>query len=463
MKRIAGTEKILIVDSDTDYFSRLSKVLMRQNNRLEILYSANEKHTLMQLEKKPDIKLVLIDDSMEHHEFENVLNHVKKRPAMQILIVSEQAGNNTSEYGQEFVNKLDIDKIKDCIVARVDDYDKIKKDYGISKTSPRQDIENLMGKGKVISEVLDSVEKYANINKPFLIEGETGTGKELIAEYWYRLSGLKKFVIVNCATLSNELAVSELFGSVKGAFTGAENKEGMVKTADGGMLFFDEFNSLPLDIQIKFLRLIEYNTYYKIGDNVEQKADVRVIAAGNKSFKELVKKGEFRLDLYERFIDTVRIPTLKERIEDIDFFIDSFISEENKVLGKTASISDEAKLLLIRHDWIGNVRELKNFIEKLVVMVNPDEYSNKYIIKPQLVQDFFDKEQEYTNEILMDDVPKEDEDYSLRTACELAYNEAAEKAIKRALAKIRGDNEKAIELLKISRGTYFNLKKKFGI
>jgi transcriptional regulator with PAS, ATPase and Fis domain len=330
--------------------------------------------------------------------------------------------------------------------------DKIAEDSGISKTSLRQEIEYRMGKGKVISEVLDKVEKYAKTDQPVLIEGATGTGKELIANYLCRLSSRKK-ITVNCGSLSRELANSELFGSVKGAFTDARDTKGKVEAADGGILFLDEFNSLPLDVQANLLRLIEHNTFTKVGDIVEHKANVRIIAAGNKSFKESVTRGELRLDLYERFIKTIYVPTLKERIEDIDYFIDRFIAEENKALGKNVSISNAARNFLINCNWPGNVRQLKNFITTLIIEAEMDRQSKKYVIQPQSVRECFNERCQNN----FDNIPEDD--YTLQTA----YDTAEKKAILRALDKTGGNNEKAIELLGVSHGNYYNLKKKLGI
>jgi DNA-binding NtrC family response regulator len=458
MKKITGIEKILIVDSDRDYVSRLSKVLMKDNRR-EVLYSANEEKTLVQLKENPDIKLVLIDDSIKRYEFEHISNYIKKRIGTKILIISDQAGNILES---EVINKLDIDSIKNCIIAQLSDYDKFAKYSEISQTSSRQEIEYLIGKGKVISKVLDKVEKYAKMDKPVLIEGETGTGKELIANYLHKLSARKNMVIVNCGILSEELAACELFGSVKGAFTDARDRPGKLDAADGGTLFLDEFNSLPLDVQVKLLRFIECGTYTKVGDTVGHHTNARIIAAGNESFKKLVEKGKFRQDLFERFIKTVYVPTLKERIEDIDYFVDRFIAEENKIQGKTTSISNEARKLLTGHEWYGNIRQLKNFITMLVVEVEADSYSKENIIKPQLVWECFDEcQQKKTDNSPKNDSPEED--YTLQTACETAHAIAAEKAIKRALVKTGGNNNEAIKLLDISRGNYYSLKKKFGI
>jgi DNA-binding NtrC family response regulator len=239
------TEKILVVDGDTDYTCRLSKLLLshfqHKKNKLEILIAKNEEEARMQLKEISDIKLVLLDDSREYYDFNHIFNHITKDLKIQILIISCQA-ENISE--QKTVNKWDQDSIKTSIDIKLSNYDKI------TKTSLRQDVEYLMGKGKVISAVFDQVEKYAKIDKPVLIEGETGTGKEIIVNYLSKLSARDKIINVNCGSFSKDLAASELFGSVKGAFTDAQNKKGFVEEAEGGILFLDEFNSLPLDVQV---------------------------------------------------------------------------------------------------------------------------------------------------------------------------------------------------------------------
>jgi transcriptional regulator with PAS, ATPase and Fis domain len=343
--------------------------------------------------------------------------------------------------------------MKTAIDVQLNNYDTIAKD---SKTAKkpflRRDIENQKGKGKVISAVLDMVEKYAGIDKPLLIEGETGTGKELIANYIGRLSG-RKVLTINCAAISKELVNSELFGSVKGAFTDAQNKKGFIEAIDGGILFFDEFNSLPLDTQANLLRFIENKTFIKVGDTTLHTSDIRIIAAGNKSFKELVKKGELREDLYARFIKTIYIPTLKERSEDFDYFIDRFIAEANKMQGKTTSISDEARKILESYDWSKNIRQLKNVIEILVIEVEPDKLSKKCIIKPQFVRKCIEENEQKC----LDDFPEDD--YTLQTA----HDVVDKKAILRALNKVNGNNSEAIKLLQISPTTYYKFKKRFEI
>jgi transcriptional regulator with PAS, ATPase and Fis domain len=412
-------EKILVIDGETDYICTLSDCYQH------ILGASNEEEVRIQLKENPDIKLVLLNNSIER--FDHILKRITKDPKIKVLITSDQA-ENISE--QEFVYKLDFESMKTAIDVQLNNYNTIAKDTKTAKSLLRQGIENLMGKGKVISAVIDKVEQYARIDEPLLIEGKTGTGKELIANYIYKLSGRKNMITINCSTIPKELANSELFGSVKGAFTDAQNKKGLIEAADGGILFLDEFNSLLHDCQAYLLRFIEYKTFTRAGDTVERKADVRIIVAGNVSFTESVMKGELRRDLYERFVKTLYIPTLQERIEDIGHFIDRFIVEENEKQGKTVIISNEARKLLADYDWTGNICQLKNRITMLVIETEPDNNRpKKCVIKPQAVREYFNEH--YQNTLI--DIPEDD--YTLKTAYSVACDSAARKAIIQALTK----------------------------
>jgi transcriptional regulator with PAS, ATPase and Fis domain len=266
-------------------------------------------------------------------------------------------------------------------------------------------------------------------------------------------------VTVNCGTIPKELATSELFGSVKGAFTDAKDKKGFIEAADGGILFLDEFNSLPLDAQVNLLRFIEYKTFIKVGDNKERTADVRIIAASNKSCVELVEKDELREDLYGRFPKVIYIPTLKERIEDFDYFVDHFINEENENQGKTAIISSKTKKMLAGYGWPRNIRQLKNIIMILVIEVEPDEQSKKCVITPQLVRECF-KECRincFTDTYQDDNI--QENDHTLRTA----HANATKESITKALIETGGNIRKAAKLLGISPTTFYKYKNIFEI
>lgn len=222
-------------------------------------------------------------------------------------------------------------------------------------------------------QLFDLVSRIAKSNISVLIQGETGVGKEVVAEDIHYKSdrSSKPLISVNCAALTETILESELFGYEKGAFTGADHQKiGLFESAKGGTIFLDEIGEMPAKTQAKLLRVLQSKKIMRVGGNKEIPIDVRVIAATNKNLEESIKKGMFREDLYFRLnAITINIPPLRERIEEISYLTDNFIkvfSKENK--RPEMAISDEAKELLERYAWPGNVRELKNCIERACVI-----------------------------------------------------------------------------------------------
>jgi transcriptional regulator with PAS, ATPase and Fis domain len=343
-------------------------------------------------------------------------------------------------------------KAKKNSVSKTDNYSSEIKQFA------RRQIENIMGKGKVICKIFHFAEDYAEQDTPLLIEGETGVGKKEIATYLHSISPRrnKEFVTIDCGAISETLIEAELFGSKKGAYTDAkEDRKGKVEIANGSTLFLDEINSLPIHLQIKLLHLIQEKEITRVGDTKPIKVDVRIIAAGNENFVDLVQKKHFRLDLYERFVETIKVPSLKERKEDMDFFIDKFIEEISDKLGKKGVlINKEARSLLKNHHWEGNVRQLMNFIHRLITHVKKKDKAKNYIINPELLTKC------RLNETL---TKKEETTVKNDFTMETALNSARKQAIEQALKEANGNNEKAIDLLKIPRSSYYEWKKKLGI
>lgn len=326
------------------------------------------------------------------------------------------------------------------------------------KLFARRQIESIMGKGKVIREVFHHAENYAEQNTPLLIEGETGVGKKEIAIYLHMISQRrdKELVTIDCGAIPETLIEAELFGCKKGAYTDAkEDRKGKIEIANGSTLFLDEINSLPKQLQVKLLHLIQEKEIIRVGDTKPIKVDVRIIAAGNENFLNLVQNKQFRLDLYGRFVGIIEVPTLNERKEDLDFFINKFLEEISDKSGKKGIyINKEARKLLKNHHWEGNIRELMNFIHVLVIRVKKEDGAKNYIINPGLLMQCRLNERQIKKEKMTDN-----NDFTWETA----LNTARKQAIERALKTANGNNEKAIELLKITRSSYFEWKKKLGI
>jgi two-component system, NtrC family, response regulator AtoC len=290
---------------------------------------------------------------------------------------------------------------------------------------------------------LKKLEEYSHI--PVLIEGETGTGKEIIAKYIHYENSSNKgpFIGLNCSNLSKELFESELFGYGKGSFTGADSKgkEGKIKLAQNGTLFLDEITELSLDLQAKLLRVIQEREYYKIGDNTKEILDTRIVIATNKNIQELISEKSFREDLYYRInICKVTIPPLRDRKDEIIPLSIFLLQNLRNELGKTINLVEVDALEELKNNtWPGNVRELKNFLTKLLLFDD-----NKTItcdrVKSLLSNENNKKETipfDFKN-IIISDEP-------------LNLDELNHEIIKKTLEKFNGNKSKTAEFLGISR------------
>ena len=237
--------------------------------------------------------------------------------------------------------------------------------------------EGIVGHSPAMQRVFDVLVQVSGTNATVLILGESGTGKELVARAIHANSPRRdeNFVAVNCAALSEGLIESELFGHVKGAFTGAvASKEGRIVYADGGTLFLDEVGDMPLTTQAKLLRVLETREVQPVGGNTLRKVDIRLVAATNRDLRAMVREGTFREDLLFRLqVVSVALPPLRERSGDVPMLIDHFISELARQHGRAVrGITPEARTALVRYDWPGNVRELRNAIENMVLLARAD-------------------------------------------------------------------------------------------
>jgi Nif-specific regulatory protein len=255
---------------------------------------------------------------------------------------------------------------------------KLLKDCSIPNgASPTQTRFFMVGKSPAMSALQQQVMKVAPSKASVLLLGESGTGKTLVARIIHELSTRSRFpfVKINCACLPETLLESELFGYEKGAFTGAtRSKAGRVEEADGGTIFLDEVGELPLPLQAKLLRFIQEKEFERLGSTRSREVDVRVIAATNRDLAAAVSQGAFREDLYYRLnVFPIEVPPLRERKEDVPELLNHFLKKVSQEYGREVGISNAAMALLTRYDWPGNVREVENLIERLVIMADDDE------------------------------------------------------------------------------------------
>lgn len=316
--------------------------------------------------------------------------------------------------------------------------------------------------------IVQLVRRVAGVEASVLIEGESGTGKEVVATTIHKSGARaeKKLVEINCAALPEQLLEAELFGYVKGAFTGADpgGKPGLIQEADGGTLFLDEINSLPIAIQGKLLRVLETKRVRRLGAVEEKEVDFRLIAAANRSLQKLCAEGRFREDLYYRLnVIPIRVPPLRERKEDIVPMARQFLTEFQVLYGRPLRMSAQAEQQLTAYDWPGNVRELRNFIERMIVS---GEYGDEEIRR--IPEEMFGSVQRENprrgapSVIVLDQQGAENilptEEFSLE-----AYMNGAEERLLRSLAqKCRTVSEMAA-VLKIDRTNVGRKLKRYGI
>jgi two-component system response regulator AtoC len=264
-----------------------------------------------------------------------------------------------------------LDVISETIVLRRE-LEHWRKESGV------YDSQWIIGQSPVMRRVAEEMEMVAPTNSTVLITGESGTGKEVVARMIYRKSSRSSnpFRPINCAALPEHLLENELFGHETNAYTGAgKQKKGLLEVADGGTIFLDEISCMKPEMQAKLLRVLQERTVRRVGGTAVIPVDIRILAATNQDLQELMKQGQFRRDLYYRLsVVRIHLPPLRERVEDVPLFTMSFIDYFNRDMGKNIEgISPEAMEALKAHDWPGNIRELRNVIERAAVFCNEDQ------------------------------------------------------------------------------------------
>jgi DNA-binding NtrC family response regulator len=370
--------KILIIDDDTSLRRVLEYNLQAEG--YEVLTAADgETGLALFAECSPD--LVITDLKMPGMNGFQVLATIKEHsPTTLVIVITAFAAVDTAIEAMklgayDYITKpFNRDQLK-LVVKKALDLRGLSEENRLlrEELTERAEFRNIIGISRGMEQVFAIVRKVADTDATVLITGESGTGKEQVAKAIHSLSSRRAspFVPINCAAIPRDLLESELFGHVKGAFTGAiRDKVGKFQSADGGTLFLDEVGDLPIDLQPKLLRALQEKTVEPVGGNAEQKLDVRVVAATNMDLETAMARGNFRDDLYYRLsIIPIHLPPLRERLDDVPLLIKHFTAKHG---GAGITLTPEALEVMKRYPWPGNVRELENTVERLLIMRNSD-------------------------------------------------------------------------------------------
>lgn len=449
---------ILIVDDEPLIRESLFEILRIEGYRVFMVPNGEEALTFL---KKTPVDIILTDFKLPKMSGLDLLSEVKPQfPKTEIILITgygsiesavEAMKKGAFDYITKPINDNEVKIILQKIVERkslLDENASLKEQ--IAKEN-RQSFVSMIGLSPKMQQVYHIIESVASSNATILITGESGTGKGLVAKAIHTCDQNRKdkpFIEISCGALSETLLESELFGHVKGAFTGAiKDKEGRFEYAKGGTIFLDEIDAFSLSLQVKLLRVLQDGVYERVGDNTTRKAECRIIVATNQNLFNLVSNGEFREDLYYRInVIAIQMPPLRDRKEDIDVLSNHFVkhySEANKK--KIQSVSAEVQKMLNDYNWPGNVRELENAIEGAVIMskteiLNKWDFPNNYRFSSAAVKPVSDEK------TLKKIVEQPEKDHIISILKEHNWNRI-----------------KAAKALGVNRTTLYNKMKKYNI
>lgn len=370
-------QQILIVEDEPAIRRVLVKILTEENSSYKIVEAVDGVDGLQAFNKQ-EFNLVLCDIKMPRMDGLEVLEEIKKiNVDVPVVMIS---GHGDLETAVESMKKGAFDYI-----SKPPDLNRLLNTVRIALDSAKLKVENkqlkkkvakgfqMIGKSAAITEIKNVIEKVAPTDARVLITGPNGTGKELVAHWLHQKSDRSKanFIEVNCAAIPSELIESELFGHVKGAFTSAnKDRAGKFEAANGGTLFLDEIGDMSLSAQAKVLRALQENKVQRVGSDKDLKVNVRVIAATNKDLKKEIENKNFREDLYHRLaVIMIKVPSLDERKDDIPLLVDYFAKKIAKENGTSAKVFKPTAVdELMSYNWTGNVRELRNVVERLLIL-----------------------------------------------------------------------------------------------
>jgi len=452
--------KVLVVDDEESLRKVLKKELTRKGFYVEVAQDGEEALRFLREDAFDVILLDIVMPGMNGIEFMKELKSDPFAPAIIVLTgkaTVENAVLAMKSGAFDYVTKpYKLDELE-VLIKKAYEYRSLKiKSELLEKELVKKELPELVFSSEEMKKIIDLVKKIAPTDSPVLIQGESGTGKEVIAKtIWFhsRRKALPFFAL-NCSTFSENLIESELFGHEKGAFTGAyQTKLGIVEVANRGTLFLDEIAEMPLSLQAKLLRFLDSGEFRRVGGTRNLKADVRIIAATNRDLNEMVRKGEFRQDLYYRLnVINIYLPPLRERRDDIPALSEYFLRKFSMKLSKSMKgFTPDAIEALLNYEWPGNVRELENVIERAVILSEGED-----ITRELLSLTGYDNKDKGTS-------GGENKSYGEGSEDIYSLDKMERLHILRVLQEVRGNRSVASKLLGIDRKTLYLKLKKYGI
>jgi len=446
-------KSILIIDDEKEICESLSMILEYEGY---VVDKTNDAENGLKKLEYNSYDALLLDIQMPKMTGFEVLNWIKENK-IQISTIMISAHSNlgnaikaTKMGAFDFIEKpIDRDKLLISIRNATEKTDLVKENKKLVENLQQEEI--IIGESEQIKSVLSLIDRVASTDSRVLVTGENGTGKELVAKAIHNKSDRseKELIEVNCAAIPNELIESELFGHEKGSFTGAAQKRiGKFEQANRSTLFLDEIGDMSIQAQAKVLRAIEEGIIERVGGNNRIEVDVRILSATNKDLKSEIKEGNFREDLYHRLnVIPIKVPPLRERKDDIPLLINHFtdkICKQNKFQKKC--FMDEAIEIMKNYEWSGNVRELRNIIERMIIMIPGDNITKENVLSMLPISE-----------------PKAAEFIDISNSFQ-EFKEKAEKAfIEKQLVMNNWNISKTAEILDIQRSHLYNKMKKYNI
>lgn len=435
---------VIIIDDEEAQVQSLKSFLTK---RSYTVFTANEGEEALKIAQENTIDIVLTDFQMPGWDGLTVLREMKNlNPEIDVVVLTafgtiESAVQIMKAGAFDYLIKpIDLDELE-TILNRIKERKHLLSENKTLKEQLQDKFrfESMISQSSVMENVLSTAGRVASSKATVLIRGESGTGKELIAKAIHFASPRKEkpFVTVNVASLSESLLESELFGHEKGSYTGAISQRiGRFEEANGGTIFIDEVGDIPLPIQVKLLRTIQFGEYQRIGSNQTEKTDVRIIAATHRNLEEMMQSGLFREDLFYRLnVVAIQLPALRQRKDDIPILVDHFIKRYSDELGKEINgISREALDQLFKYSFPGNIRELENVIQRAVVLARENMITTNDL--PQLAE--------------MKDSEKKFDPFNLDDNYETKMKEFELAMINEALKRTNGNKSAAARILGIS-------------